>query len=88
MERSNSSLSKKGGPEEERFFSVEMRSNADLKGISLTTWGPENVLVEGTIGILQKAEFAEGVILEIVGSRGILRINIGENEIKKVIKDA
>jgi len=66
----------------ERFFSVELGSKSDLKNVSLANGGHgENVLVEGTIGGLRTARFAEGVVLEVVGSRGVLRINVAENEI-------
>ena len=66
----------------ERFFSVELGSKSDLKSISLANGSPgENVLVEGTIGYLRRAGFAEGVLLEVVGSRGVLRINVTEDEI-------
>ena len=68
--------------EKERFFSVELGSKSDLKNVSLANGGyGENVLVEGTIGGLRTARFAEGVVLEVVGSRGVLRINVAENEI-------
>ena len=68
--------------EKERFFSVELGSKSDLKNVSLANGGHgENVLVEGTIGGLRTARFAEGVVLEVVGSRGVLRINVAENEI-------
>jgi hypothetical protein len=32
-----------------------------------------------------QATFADGVILEVVGKKGILRINLEEHEIKKTI---
>jgi hypothetical protein len=67
----------------ERFFSVELKSKANLKNVTLTNGGHDNVLVEGTLGELVQAGFAEGVILEVVGSKGVLRINLGEEEIKK-----
>jgi hypothetical protein len=68
--------------EKERFFSVELGSKSDLKNVSLANGGHgENVLVEGTIGGLRTARFAEGVVLEVVGSRGVLRINVAEDEI-------
>ena len=83
-------VSKKDDPENQRTFSVELASKADLKAISMSNGGYETVLVEGTIGDLKRAMFVEGVILEIVGSKGVLRINLSENEIKKVkeAKDA
>ena len=67
----------------ERFFSVELKSKANLKNISLTNGSPEGALIEGTIGELQGCGFAEGVILEIVGNKGVLRVDLHENEIKK-----
>ena len=69
--------------ENERFFSVELKSKANLKNVSLTNGGQENVLVEGTIGELQRAEFREGIILEVVGDKGVLRINLSLEEIKQ-----
>jgi hypothetical protein len=67
----------------ERFFSIELKSKVNLKNVTLTNGTHENVLVEGTIGNLQRAEFAEDVILEVVGDKGVLRINLCKDEIKK-----
>lgn len=47
----------------ERFFSVELKSKANIKNVSLTNGSHENALIEGTIGELQSCGFAEGVIL-------------------------
>jgi hypothetical protein len=66
-----------------RVFSVELRSKRNLKNITLTNGLGDSVLVEGTIGELVQATFAEGIILEVVGKNGVLRIDLGENEIKK-----
>ncbi|MGA2680254.1 MAG: hypothetical protein ABSF44_00455 [Candidatus Bathyarchaeia archaeon] len=66
----------------ERFFSVELKSKVNLKNVTLSNGNHENVLVEGTIGQLQRAEFAEDVILEVVGDKGVLRINLTQSEIK------
>ena len=66
----------------ERFFSVELKSKVSLKNVTLTNGGLENVLLEGTLGQLQHAMFAEDVILEVVGDKGVLRINLSRNEIK------
>ena len=68
---------------EERFFSLELKSKANLKTVTLSNGSDEGVLVEGTIGELVQALFAEGVILEIVGKEGTLRINLKREELKK-----
>lgn len=65
----------------ERFFSVELGSKSDLKTVSVTNGSRENVLVEGTIGELVQIGFTEGIILEIVGEKGVLRIDISKDEI-------
>jgi hypothetical protein len=67
----------------ERVFSVELKSKRHLKNVTLTNGSSENVLVEGTIGELVQATFAEGIILEVVGKKGVLTIDLGEEEIKK-----
>ena len=67
----------------ERFFSIELASKANLKNVTLSNGNSDSVLVEGTIGELKGATFAEGVILEIVGKTGILRINLKPKELKK-----
>jgi len=65
---------------------VELKSKANLKNITMTNGSHDNVLVEGTIGELLNAIFAEGEILEVVGKKGVLRINLGEDEIQKSAK--
>ena len=67
----------------ERFFSVELNSKVSLKNVTLSNGNHENVLVEGTIGELQRAEFSEGIVLEVVGDKGILRINLTPDEIRQ-----
>jgi hypothetical protein len=70
----------------ERVFSIELKSKRNIKNITLTNGSSDSVLVEGTIGELVQATFAEGIILEVVGKDGILRVDLGEDEIKKASK--
>ena len=70
----------------ERVFSVELKSKRNLKNVTLTNGSSDSVLVEGTIGELVQATFTEGIILEIVGKNGVLRIDLGEDEIQKTIE--
>ncbi len=67
----------------ERFFSVELKSKSNLKTVALNNGGHERVLVEGSIGHLEYATFTDSVVLEVVGDRGVLRINITQDEIKQ-----
>lgn len=69
-------------PSRERFFSVELKSKVNLRNVSLTNGPRDNALIEGTIGELQSCGFAEGVVFEVVGTKGALRVDLHENEIK------
>ncbi len=72
----------------ERFFSLELKSKSDLKSVSIPNGARENVLVEGTIGELVQIGFAEGVVLEIMGGKGVLRIDVTEDEVSQLKKRA
>lgn len=65
----------------ERFFSLELKSKLDLKSVCIPNGARENVLVEGTIGELIQIGFAEGIVLEIVGEKGVLRMDVTEDEV-------
>jgi hypothetical protein len=67
----------------ERVFTVELKSKRNLKNVTLTNGSSDSVLVEGTIGEFIQASFAEGVILEVVGKHGVLRVDLREDEIQK-----
>ena len=67
----------------DRVFSVELKSKRDLKNITFENGSSDSVLVEGIIGELVHATFPEGIILEVVGKNGILRIDLREDEIKR-----
>jgi hypothetical protein len=72
--------------ENERFFSVELNSKAHLKNVTLTNGSTDNALIEGTLGELVQATFAEDEILEVVGTKGTFRINLAQQEIKEAKK--
>jgi len=63
-------------------FSIELTSKQYIKTINLANGSRESVLVEGTIGQLQNAEFAEDVVLEITGTKGVLRIDLSREQIQ------
>ena len=68
--------------EKERSFTIELKSKDNLKNITLNNASQENALIEGTIGKLEHAQFVEDSVLEVQGKKGVLRIDINENEIK------
>ncbi len=72
--------------DKERVFSIELKSKNSLKNVTLVNGSSDSVLIEGTIGELVQATFAEGVVLEVVGEKGVLRLDLGEDDIKKPVK--
>ncbi len=66
----------------ERFFSVELKSKANLKNVTVSERSQENVLIEGTLGKLKQAEFDNGVVLVVFGDKGVLRVNLTIDDIK------
>jgi hypothetical protein len=68
----------------ERFFSVELNSKNQIKNMTLTNNGQkESTFIEGTIGNLVEASFTEGIMLEVAGTKGVLRLDLKEQEIKR-----
>jgi len=67
----------------ERFFSIELNSKQQIKNMSLADSNQKaNTLIEGTIGNFVEATFTEGIILEVVGTKGTLRLDLQATEIK------
>ena len=69
--------------DKERVFSIELKSKNSLKNVTLVNGSSDSVLIEGTIGELVQAGFAEGVVLEVVGRNGVLRLDLGVDDIRK-----
>ena len=67
----------------ERVFSVELKSKRHLKSVSLTNGLADAALVEGSLGELVQATFKEGIILEVIGKNGTLRIDLAAEDISR-----
>jgi hypothetical protein len=71
---------------QEKSFTIELKSRQNLKNINVNNGSKESVLIEGTLGKFEHACFVEKDILEIVGQAGVLRIDLEEKEITKGVK--
>ena len=69
------------------MFSIELNSKSQIERISLPNEKGDSLLIEGFLGELQSLRLVEGEMLEITGSNGILRTDLSENELKKVLKN-
>jgi hypothetical protein len=70
---------------EEHSFSIEMKSEDCVRRISIL--GSENVQVffEGFLGELKNVSMVEGVMLEVEGVNGVLRLDIAQGEMEKCL---
>ncbi len=69
----------------EHMFSIELKSKENVKSLSLASQNGNNVLIEGFLGELEDMCFTDGVMLEIHGSKGTLRMDFSEKELNKLL---
>jgi hypothetical protein len=66
-------------------FSVEMKCKKHVKHMSVSSDPHHRVFFEGLLGELKELSMVEGAVLEIRGANGVLRIDIGEDELRKML---
>ena len=75
------SLNRKKAAHGERVFSIELDSRENLRDVSVPGWS-QKVIIEGTIGDLQLAEFVDDAVLQLTGSGGVLRIDLSRRDLR------
>jgi hypothetical protein len=71
---------------EEHAFSVELKSKEHIKLVTLANDSRNKVLIEGFLGELIELSFIEGIMLEIKGTNGTLRIDLRKEELRKLLR--
>lgn len=66
-------------------FSVEMKSKRHVRNISISNQARDRVLFEGDLGELEEVAFIEGSMLEVRGTNGVLRVELGQRETEKLM---
>ncbi len=61
---------------------MELKSKIFVKNLSLASDDQEGVLIEGFLGDLKRVGFSEGLMLEIEGTNGVLRVDLSEEELR------
>ncbi len=62
-----------------------MLSKKHVKTISMSDETHDKVLFEGNLGELEELGMVEEIILEIKGANGILRVDLTEEELRKML---
>ena len=71
---------------EKHAFSIELKSKEYLKRVAIQSEAGDTVLIEGFLGELEEVDLVEGVMLEIKGANGILRMDLKEEELNTLLK--
>ena len=66
-------------------FSIELNSKNYVKHISVSNESHDRVLFEGSLGELEGLSMIEGVVLAVKGTYGVLRIDLTEDEINRLL---
>ncbi len=69
----------------EHAFSIEMKSKKHVRHMSISNESHDRVLFEGFLGELKELSIVEGALLEVKGTNGILRIDLSEDELRKML---
>ena len=62
-----------------------MKSKRYVRSISISNETKDRVLFEGDLGGLEEVSFIGGSMLEVRGTNGVLRIELGEDETRKLM---
>jgi len=67
------------------MFSIELKSKDFVKSLVLPNDIEDKVLIEGFLGELKELGVSEGLMLEIKGINGVLRMDLEEEELRKLL---
>ena len=70
---------------EEHSFSIELKSEQCVRRMSFLDKETGVVFFEGFLGELRNVVMVEGVMLEIEGENGVLKLDTTQQEIKKCL---
>lgn len=67
-------------------FSVEISSKRHVRQVILSDQNPDGVLLEGSIGRLREITLVEDSVLEVRGTSGVMRIDMGRAELSGALE--
>lgn len=73
-------------PNQARAFSIEMGSKDNLSHVSLTDESSEGVLIKGKLGEIVEISHPKGLMMEIEGNLGVLRLDLSKEELEIMMK--
>jgi hypothetical protein len=67
-------------------FCIELISRNLVKRITLPDGSGDRLTIEGYIGELTDVELVENMMLEVKGTKGVLRMDVTKEELEKVFR--
>lgn len=67
-------------------FSIDLKSKEHVKHVAMSNDSEDKVLIEGFLGELEEVSFIEGAMLEIKGINGTLRMDLREEELRRLLE--
>ena len=67
-------------------FSAVLDSKKQVKNITLSDNVNQKVFFEADLGQLEEVKFTEGLLLEVVGTKGVLRIDLPVETLRKIVE--
>jgi len=67
-------------------FSAVLDSKKQVKNITLTDNIHQKVFFEADIGQLEQVKFTEGLLLEVIGTKGVLRIDLPVETLRNIVE--
>jgi hypothetical protein len=68
------------------MFSIELKSKDFVKRLAMPNDSEDKVLIEGFLGEIKELTVIESVMLKITGVNGILRLDLKEEELRKLLQ--
>ncbi|MFW9919349.1 MAG: hypothetical protein ACFFED_07105 [Candidatus Thorarchaeota archaeon] len=65
-------------------FSIELKERDALHQLEISIDGSSSIFLEGYLGEIERIAILDGLVLEIRGAQGILRLDITEAKIKEI----
>lgn len=67
-------------------FCIELNSRDLVKRVMFPDGSGDRLTIEGYLGELTNIELVESIMLEVKGTKGVLRMDITQEELEKVIR--
>jgi hypothetical protein len=76
-----------GVDELKHVFSIEMKSKKYVKNITISDRTHDRVVFEGDLGELESLKLVDDYVLEFIGSNGVLRLAVTEQQLENALKE-